>query len=100
MVGAKPVTYLNVPIQVIRDAAQATPRSRLTPYWMGCDTGKQCDRERGIWDGNLFDYEGTYGIDLAMTKAEELEYGQAMMTHAMIFTGVDVVDGGHAALAH
>lgn len=92
VVGAKPVTYLNVPIQVIRDATQATLEAG-DAVWMGCDTGKQCDRERGIWDGNLFDYEGTYGIDLAMTKAQELEYGQAMMTHAMIFTGVDVVDG-------
>ena len=92
VVGAKPVTYLNVPIQVIRDATQASLEAGDS-VWMGCDTSKQCDRELGIWDGKLFDFEGTYGIDLEMTKAEELQYGQALMTHAMIFTGVDIVDG-------
>lgn len=92
VVGAKPVTYLNVPISVIRDATRETLEAG-EPVWMGCDTGKQCDRDLGIWDGNLFDYEGTYGIDLTMTKAEELSYGEAQMTHAMVFTGVDVLDG-------
>ncbi|MGO1594404.1 MAG: aminopeptidase C [Ancrocorticia sp.] len=92
VVGAKPVTYLNVPIDVIRNATQATLEAGES-VWMGCDTSKQCDRDLGIWDGKLFDYEGTYGIDLEMTKAEELEYGQAQMTHAMVFTGVDVLDG-------
>ena len=28
-----------------------------------------------------------------MSKADRLRYGQTMMTHAMLFTGVDVVDG-------
>ena len=28
-----------------------------------------------------------------MTKAEELQYGEAQMTHAMVFTGVDILDG-------
>ncbi|RTE48303.1 C1 family peptidase [Actinobaculum sp. 352] len=92
VVGARPVTYLNVPVEVIRSATVATLQDGQ-PVWMGCDTSKQCDRERGIWDGNLYDYEGTYGIDLEMTKAEELEFGEAMMTHAMVFTGVDLVNG-------
>jgi len=28
-----------------------------------------------------------------MTKAQRLQVGQSAMTHAMVFTGVDVVDG-------
>ena len=28
-----------------------------------------------------------------MDKANRLRYSQTMMTHAMLFTGVDVVDG-------
>ena len=91
VVGAKPVTYLNVPIEVMRSAIIETLKEG-NPVWMGCDTGKQSHRERGIWDAKLFDYEGTYGVDLTMTKAEELEYGESQMTHAMMFTGVDLVD--------
>ena len=93
VVGAKPVTYLNVPIEVISEATIATLKDGQ-PVWMGCDTGKQSDRERGIWDGQLYDYEGTYGIDLALSKADELYYGEAMMTHAMVFTGVDLREDG------
>ena len=28
---------------------------------MGCDTGKQMHRDKGIWDAELFDYAGVYG---------------------------------------
>lgn len=87
-----PVRYLNVEMPVIRQAVIDTLKDGR-PVWMGCDTAKQIDRQAGIWDGALYDWEGTYGIDLAMSKADELEYGQSQMTHAMQFTGVDLVDG-------
>ena len=63
------------------------------PVWMGCDTGKQMHRDLGIWDSDLFDYAGVYGTDFALDKAARLDYHQTSMTHAMMFTGVDVVDG-------
>ena len=62
-----------------------------TPVWMGCDVGKQMDRKRGLWDARLFEYEELYGVEFGMNKADRLRYGQTMMTHAMLFTGVDVV---------
>jgi bleomycin hydrolase len=63
------------------------------PVWMGCDTGKQMHRDKGLWDAELFDYAGVYGAEFSMDKAERLEYHQTAMTHAMLFTGVDVVEG-------
>ena len=63
------------------------------PVWMGCDTGKQMHRDLGIWDAELFDYPGVYETEFSMDKAERLEYHQTRMTHAMLFTGVDLVDG-------
>jgi bleomycin hydrolase len=50
-------------------------------------------RDTGIWDAKLFDYEGVYDTAFTLTKAERLVYRQTQMTHAMLFTGVDVVDG-------
>ena len=32
-------------------------------------------------------------LNSRMEKADRLRFGQTMMTHAMLFTGVDVVDG-------
>ena len=63
------------------------------PVWMGCDVGKQMERKRGLWDANLFETNELYGIEYGMEKSDRLRFGQTMMTHAMLFTGVDVVDG-------
>ena len=91
VVGARSVRYLNVPIEVMKDI---TLRQLLDgrPVWMGCDTGKQNHRKMGLWDANLFDHGAVYGSEFDMDKATRLEYGQTQMTHAMLFTGVDVVE--------
>jgi bleomycin hydrolase len=84
--------YLNVEIDVLKDIAM---RSVLDgePVWFGCDVGKMMRRDTGIWDAKLFDYESVYDTPFTLTKAERLVYRQTQMTHAMLFTGVDVVDG-------
>ena len=89
--GARPIKYLNVDIQLMKDIAMQMLLDGK-PVWMGCDTGKQMHRDKGIWDAELFDYSSVYGADFEMDKAERLEYHQTRMTHAMMFTGVDVVD--------
>ncbi len=86
------IKYLNVDIELIKDIAQRMLEDGK-PVWMGCDTGKQMHRDLGLWDSDLFDYAGVYGADFSLDKAARLEYHQTSMTHAMMFTGVDVVDG-------
>ena len=92
VVGESDVRYLNVDIDVIKQIVLDQVTSGQT-VWFGCDTGKQAHRELGIWDASLFDYEGVYDSEFVMTKAERLDYHESRMTHAMLFTGVDVVDG-------
>jgi bleomycin hydrolase len=92
VVGGSPVKYLNVDIQLMKDIALRLLQDGQ-PVWMGCDTGKQMHRQLGLWDARLFDYPGGYGADFSMDKAGRLEYHQTRMTHAMVFTGVDVVEG-------
>jgi bleomycin hydrolase len=86
------VVYLNVPSDEMKSITQAILEDGM-PVWMGCDVGKQMDRKRGLWDANLFETNELYGVDYGMSKADRLRYGQTMMTHAMLFTGVDVFDG-------
>ena len=86
------ITYLNVDIELMKDIAMRMLQDGK-PVWMGCDTGKQMHRDKGLWDAELFDYASVYNADFEMDKAERLEYHQTAMTHAMLFTGVDVVDG-------
>ena len=90
--GGPPVVYLNVPSKEMKAITQKLLEDGV-PVWMGCDVGKEMDRKRGLWDADLFDVEGLYGIEYGMDKADRLRHNQTMMTHAMLFTGVDVVNG-------
>jgi bleomycin hydrolase len=92
VVGAPPVIYLNVEIDLIRDL---TMRSLVDgePVWFGCDTDQMSNGELGYWDASLYDLQGVYDTDLSLSKADRLLHHETLMTHAMLFTGVDVVDG-------
>ena len=90
--GGPPVVYLNVPSNEMKDITQRLLEDGI-PVWMGCDVGKNMARKRGLWDAELYDLKRLYGIQFGMEKADRLRFGQTMMTHAMLFTGVDVVDG-------
>ena len=65
-----------------------------SPVWFGCDVGKHFHRSLGVMDMELFDFDLFYGTSFPMTKADRLEYGDSQMTHAMLFTGVDLDSKG------
>jgi bleomycin hydrolase len=73
---------------------ELTKRSILNgePVWFGCDTGKMSRRDLGIWDKDLYDYGSLYDTSFTLDKASRLNYHETQMTHAMLFTGVDIVD--------
>ena len=90
--GGPPVVYLNVPSKEMKAVTQRLLEDGM-PVWMGCDVGKEMDRKTGLWDADLCVVEGLYGVEYGMDKADRLRHNQTMMTHAMLFTGVDVVNG-------
>src|SRR5262249_49782687 len=81
--------YLNVEIDLLKHAAIEMIKDGK-PVWFGCDVGKMFDRDLGVMDTDLYDYEGIYGVEFGMSKAETLDYGHSLMTHAMVLTGVDL----------
>jgi bleomycin hydrolase len=91
VVGGGIVLYLNVDIGLMKELAMRSI-VRGEPVWMGCDVGKMMRRDLGLWDKNLFDYEAVYDTAFRLDKANRLVYHQTAMTHAMLFTGVDVVN--------
>ncbi|MET9314724.1 C1 family peptidase [Kribbella sp. NPDC003505] len=92
VIDAPPVVYLNVEIDLIK---QLTKDAIVggEPVWFGCDVGKQMNADLGFWDAKLYDYGAVYDTDFTLDKAERLVHHETLMTHAMLFTGVDVVDG-------
>ncbi len=89
----RPVCYINLPIEELKAAAIAQMKDK-EPVWFGCDVGAYSERETGLLDPGNYDYENTLQIRLGMTKAERLDYGQSQMTHAMVFQGVNLDEGG------
>jgi bleomycin hydrolase len=91
VVGAPPVTYLNVDISVMKDLA-VDALSSGEPVWFGCDVAKMMSNDYGIWDAALFDYPTLYDTTFDLGKADRLVYHETQMTHAMLFTGVDLAE--------
>jgi len=89
IIEGRPIRYLNVNSQIMKDAAVRSIQND-EPVWFGCDVSKHFHRELGVMDIDLFDYSSFYNLEFRMDKASRLEYGDSQMTHAMLFTGVDL----------
>src|SRR5580658_926762 len=92
VLGAPPVIYLNVDMPLIKKIAAQTLQQG-EPVWFGCDVAKMMSNEYGVWDASLYDLPSVYDTAFALDKADRLIYHETLMTHAMLFTGVDVLDG-------
>lgn len=92
VVGGRDVLYLNVDVKTLRDLAVAQIKEN-EPVWFGCDVGKMMDRDRGSLDPEQYAFAAALDVDLDMSKANRLDYGDSLMTHAMVFMGVNLVDG-------
>ena len=90
---AEIIKYINVPTEVIRTAAIAAILDS-EPVWFGCDVGKFLQRDMGIMDLDIFNFEQTLGAMPEFDKAARLDYGHSLLTHAMVFTGVDLDENG------
>jgi len=95
VIEGNPIKYLNVQSTIMKEAAVKSIKDN-NPVWFGCDVGKYFNRELGIMDDKLFDFELFYGTNFELTKKERLEYGESQMTHAMLFTGVDLNSEGQS----
>ena len=89
----RPVRYRHLPIEELKKAAIAQMQDGQ-PVWFGCDVGKCSERDSGIMDLDIRSLEDLLDTRFTMTKAERLDYGQSLMTHAMVFQGVNLDENG------
>jgi len=68
VVGGKPVEYVNVPLDVMKPAAIAQLKDGES-VWFGCDVGQFLDRDLGVLNTHLFDFESVYGTAPRLDKA-------------------------------
>ncbi len=87
------VLYLNLKIEELKKLAMSQLKDGKT-VWFGCDVGQMLDRKSGILDSDLYHYEEILDTSFHLSKADRLNYGDSCLTHAMVFTGVNILEDG------
>lgn len=89
VIEAEKIKYLNVPNSVLKNTAINSLKDG-EPVWFGCDVGKMSDSKLGIMDMDLFDFSNTLSPIKNFNKADRLDYYESVLTHAMVFVGVNL----------
>lgn len=89
VIEADQILYLNVPNEILKKAAIASLKDNQ-PVWFGCDVGKMSDSTLGIMDLDLFNFSDTLSKVENFNKADRLDYYESVLTHAMVFVGVNL----------
>lgn len=95
VVGSKPVRYLNVEMDRLKELAIAQMHAGET-VWFGSDVGQSSNRKAGVMAEGMHDFTASMDIRLTQDKAGRLDYSESLMTHAMVLTGVDLDENGKA----
>lgn len=99
VVEAGGVRYLNLPVERLKELAVAQLQDGL-PVWFGCDVAQSFIRDEGIMDTASLDVDGLFGfpVEDCLDRAERLDYGESLMTHAMVLEGVNLDAAGNPTL--
>lgn len=88
------VRYVNVPIEVMKQAIVAQLKDD-DPVWFGCDVGQYFARSGANLDLTSLSIYDLWNVKMTFSKAEELDYKESLMTHAMVFVGCDYDEAKH-----
>jgi len=62
------------------------------PVWFGSDVGKKNETWRRYSSENVYAYEQALATQFKLDKAGRLDYGDSLMTHAMVLAGVNLIN--------
>lgn len=92
VVGTKGVKYLNLNMEDFKNLAIKQLESGES-VWFGSDVGQSSNTISGLMSLDTYSVGDLFDVDFNTSKADRLDYGESLMTHAMVLTGVDIVDG-------
>ncbi|RVE53932.1 hypothetical protein evm_001335 [Chilo suppressalis] len=89
VLGGRQTAYNNQPIETLIKAVRDSIVGGEA-VWFGCEVSKRFERKHGLTDLDAHDYRLLFNTDVqvGLSKADRLKYGDSCMTHAMVFTGV------------
>lgn len=82
---------INVDMQTMKRACQKSIKNNET-MWFACDIDINEDRESGVLDENLFNFDQTFTNFPKMTKEERINTRYSTACHAMNLTGFDKIE--------
>ncbi|XP_023014390.1 bleomycin hydrolase [Leptinotarsa decemlineata] len=95
MVGGRRCIYNNQPVELL---LELTKKSIMEgeAVWFGCEVSKRFAPKQGIQDLRAHDFPLVFGVDIQvnLSKADRLLYGESSMTHAMVFTALSTNEDG------
>lgn len=92
VVEGKPINHLNLPMERMKELIVGQLLNNEL-VWFGSDVSFYRDRATPAWDDKAFDYLNTFGFDIKFAKTDMLDFKASAMNHAMVITGVNLVDG-------
>lgn len=81
-------TFINLPNEVLKEFAKASIKDNQAMYF-SCDVGKQLDRDKGMLQVGIYDYESVYGVRFGMNKTERVLTFESGSSHGMALIGFD-----------
>lgn len=91
VVDGEAICMLNLPMDELKSAVISQMKEGM-PTWFGCDCSQFANRTTGAWDDQQYAYASSFDMKLEMSKAELLDSHESMMNHAMVLTGVNLVN--------
>lgn len=92
VVGGRQVKHLNLKMDDFEQLA-VNQLKHGDSVWFGSDVVQYSDRQKGVMDDDLYHKDALFDTKLSMSKEDALNYGESAMDHAMVITGVDLVNG-------
>ncbi len=87
--GGNRVIYLNLPIERLKELCLCQLKDGQV-VWFGSDVSQFSLREEGTMAPEVIDADKLLGVEFCLDKGERVDYGESLMTHAMVLTGVDI----------
>ena len=86
VVEGRDVVHLNKDMDTLGDLLKKSIDAGKA-VWFGCDVGQFLRSQSAVMDTKLFDMESLLNITFGLNKRERIEYGESLMTHAMLIVG-------------
>ncbi len=94
MEGGEKVIYLNLNIDRMKKLCVSQLKDNEV-VWFGCDVSQFSLRDKGYLSTKILDVDKLLNTKFNMNKGERVDYGESLMTHAMVLTGVNMIDDNH-----